>query len=161
MGAVKAVAPLIAQIRDRSQLDLYARKATRRIGVDLDIMQREVRSAHGSCTCATRTPTPRSVVSARATAGRRPASVSSPARIRMRIPAARQALEHRAAAEQRTFRIDDAVFICEQQFMATLIQIPRAINRTMFASLNEDSFRRPGVPRVVPRHSGRGRIAAG
>ncbi len=41
------------------------------------------------------------------------------------------------------FRIDDAVFICEQQFMATLIQIPRAINRTMFASLNEDSFVAP------------------
>lgn len=42
MGAVKAVAPLIAQIRDRSLLDLYSRKAVRRIGVDLDIMQREV-----------------------------------------------------------------------------------------------------------------------
>ena len=51
--------------------------------------------------------------------------------------------EHRAATEQSYFRIDDAVFICEQQFMATLIQIPRAINRTMFASLNEDSFVAP------------------
>ncbi|MDK6994313.1 hypothetical protein QP318_27110, partial [Escherichia coli] len=48
-------------------------------------------------------------------------------------PAERRALEHRAATEQSYFRIDDAVFICEQQFMATLIQIPRAINRTMFA----------------------------
>ena len=45
MGAVKAVAPLIAQIRDRSLLDLYSRKAVRQIGVDLDIMQREVRDA--------------------------------------------------------------------------------------------------------------------
>ena len=32
LGAVKAVAPLIAQIRDRSQVDLYTRQAARRIG---------------------------------------------------------------------------------------------------------------------------------
>ena len=42
MGAVKAVAPLIAQIRDRSLHDLYTRKAARRVGVDLDVLQREV-----------------------------------------------------------------------------------------------------------------------
>ena len=42
-------------------------------------------------------------------------------------PAARKALEHRDAADQSYYRIDDAVFICEQQFMATLIQVPQGL----------------------------------
>ena len=85
MGAVKAVAPLIAQIRDRSQRDLYARKATRRIGVDLDIMQREVRSTHGQLHVRDEDAYSPRVVSARATARAQASLVSSPARIRMRI----------------------------------------------------------------------------
>lgn len=143
MGAVKAVAPLIAQIRDRSQRDLYARKATRRIGVDLDIMQREVRSAHGQLHVRDEdaySPRRRFGTGNGEGAGQpRVEPGSDP----YANPAERRALEHRAATEQSYFRIDDAVFICEQQFMATLIQIPRAINRTMFASLNEDSFVAP------------------
>ena len=43
-------------------------------------------------------------------------------------PATRKALERRDAAEQAYFKIDDAVFIAEQQFMAVLIQVPRAID---------------------------------
>lgn len=65
------------------------------------------------------------------------------ARIRMRNPAARKALEHRDAADQSYYRIDDAVFICEQQFMATLIQVPLAVDPTMFASLTLSSFMTP------------------
>ena len=45
MGAVKAVSPLVAQIRDKSLLDMYTRKAARFIGIDLSIMRREVDSA--------------------------------------------------------------------------------------------------------------------
>ena len=55
-------------------------------------------------------------------------------------PATRKALERRDAAEQAYFKIDDAVFIAEQQFMATLIQVPRAIDRTMFGQLTIDHF---------------------
>ena len=143
MGAVKAVAPLIAQIRDRSQRDLYARKATRRIGVDLDIMQREVRSAHGQLHVRDEDAySPRRRFGAGNGEGAGQPRVE-PGSNPYANPAERRALEHRAATEQSYFRIDDAVFICEQQFMATLIQIPRAINRTMFASLNEDSFVAP------------------
>ena len=58
-------------------------------------------------------------------------------------PSARKALEHRDAAEQSYYRIDDAVFICEQQFMATLIQVPLAVDPTLFASLTLSSFMTP------------------
>ena len=37
-------------------------------------------------------------------------------------------IEAANAQRQSFYRIQDPVFICEQQFMATLIQIPRAIN---------------------------------
>ena len=45
VGAMKAVAPLVAQIRDRSLWDAYARKSAGRIGVDLEVMRREVMNA--------------------------------------------------------------------------------------------------------------------
>lgn len=45
VGAMKAVAPLVAQIRDRSLWDAYVRKSAGRIGVDLEVMRREVMNA--------------------------------------------------------------------------------------------------------------------
>ncbi|MCF2561622.1 DNA primase [Bifidobacterium boum] len=137
MGAVKAAAPLIAQIRDRSLLDLYTRKATRRIGVDLDIMQREVKQARRQY----------NVRDEDAYAPRRRQQVRVEERSdRENLyanPARRRELEHRDAASQTYFHIDDAVFICEQQFMATLIQIPRAIDREWFAQLTLANFMTP------------------
>lgn len=137
MGAVKAAAPLIAQIRDRSLLDLYTRKATRRIGIDLDIMQREVRQARRQY----------NVRDEDAYAPRRRQQVRIEERADRDDPYAnpvrRRELEHRDAANQTYFHIDDAVFICEQQFMATLIQIPRAIDREWFAQLTLANFMTP------------------
>ena len=142
MGAVKAVAPLIAQIRDRSLLDLYSRKAVRQIGVDLDIMQREVRDARRKL----------NVRDEDAYAPKRRFAANASAAVEPRMdqganpyanPSARKALEHRDAAEQSYYRIDDAVFICEQQFMATLIQVPLAVDPTLFASLTLSSFMTP------------------
>lgn len=142
MGAVKAVAPLIAQIRDRSLLDLYSRKAVRQIGVDLDIMQREVRDARRKL----------QVRDEDAYAPKRRFAGNAGAAVEPRVeqganpyanPSARKALEHRDAAEQSYYRIDDAVFICEQQFMATLIQVPLAVDPTLFASLTLSSFMTP------------------
>ena len=136
MGAVKATAPVIAQIRDRSLLDLYTRKAARRIGVDLDVMQREVESA-------------RRRLNVRPDDAYAPKRRFEPAPEAERDanpyanPAARRALERQDAKEQTYYRIDDAVFICEQQFMATLIQVPRAVNLTLFAQLSVDSFITP------------------
>ena len=141
MGAVKAVAPLIAQIRDRSLLDLYSRKAVRQIGVDLDIMQREVRDARRKLDVRDEdayAPKRRFAANAAAAEPRMEQGVNPYAN-----PSARKALEHRDAAEQSYYRIDDAVFICEQQFMATLIQVPLAVDPTLFASLTLSSFMTP------------------
>lgn len=150
MGAVKAVAPLIAQIRDRSQRDLYARKATRRIGVDLDIMQREVRMAHQQLHVRDEdayAPKRRfgggAGPGAGAGMGAGETGRAMPGQNPYENPVVRKALERRGASEQTYYRIDDAVFICEQQFMATLIQVPRAINRDMFASLSLSNFMTP------------------
>ena len=142
MGAVKAVAPLIAQIRDRSLLDLYSRKAVRQIGVDLDIMQREVRDARRKLNVRDEdayAPKRRFAANAAAAADPRMDQGANP----YANPSARKALEHRDAAEQSYYRIDDAVFICEQQFMATLIQVPLAVDPTLFASLTLSSFMTP------------------
>jgi len=142
MGAVKAVAPLIAQIRDRSLLDLYSRKAVRQIGVDLDIMQREVRDARRKLNVRDEdayAPKRRFAANAAAAAEPRMDQGANP----YANPSARKALEHRDAAEQSYYRIDDAVFICEQQFMATLIQVPLAVDPTLFASLTLSSFMTP------------------
>nr|WP_304355378.1 DNA primase [Bifidobacterium catenulatum] len=142
MGAVKAVAPLIAQIRDRSLLDLYSRKAVRQIGVDLDIMQREVRDARRKLNVRDEdayAPKRRFAANAAAAAEPRMNQGANP----YANPSARKALEHRDAAEQSYYRIDDAVFICEQQFMATLIQVPLAVDPTLFASLTLSSFMTP------------------
>lgn len=142
MGAVKAVAPLIAQIRDRSLLDLYSRKAVRQIGVDLDIMQREVRDARRKLNVRDEdayAPKRRFAANTAAAAEPRMDQGANP----YTNPSARKALEHRDAAEQSYYRIDDAVFICEQQFMATLIQVPLAVDPTLFASLTLSSFMTP------------------
>ena len=141
MGAVKAVAPLIAQIRDRSLLDLYSRKAVRQIGIDLDIMQREVRDARRKLNVRDEdayAPKRRFAANVAAAEPRMEQGVNPYAN-----PSARKALEHRDAAEQSYYRIDDAVFICEQQFMATLIQVPLAVDPTLFASLTLSSFMTP------------------
>ena len=141
MGAVKAVAPLIAQIRDRSLLDLYSRKAVRQIGIDLDIMQREVRDARRKLNVRDEdayAPKRRFAANAAAAEPRMEQGVNPYAN-----PSARKALEHRDASEQSYYRIDDAVFICEQQFMATLIQVPLAVDPTLFASLTLSSFMTP------------------
>ncbi|OZG62199.1 DNA primase [Bifidobacterium lemurum] len=152
MGAVKAAAPLIAQIRDRSLVDLYTRKATRRIGVDLDIMRREVNAARARLNVReddAYAPKRRFGASGGANgAGNGMAAADGTHRGEQGRnpyddPARRRALEHRDAAEQTYFRIDDAVFIAEQQFMAMLIQVPRAIDREMFGRLALASFMTP------------------
>ncbi len=132
MGAVKAVAPLIAQIRDRSLFDLYTRKATRRIGVDLDIMRREVNAMRRNL----------HVRDEDAYASKR-RFVPPQHEDKAVGPVERRAIERRDAAEQTYYKIDDAVFIAEQQFMATLIQIPRAINPEWYRQLTAAHFTAP------------------
>ena len=137
MGAVKAVAPILAQIRDRSLVGAYTRKTARKIGVDLDLLRQEVNRARRKLhvkdqdAYAVRTPH-RSAGESEGRAGHGSDDAMQRRRIQ-REDALRQGYHH----------IDDSVFICEQQFMGVLIQIPRAIGSDAFAQLSPDSFEVP------------------
>ena len=58
-------------------------------------------------------------------------------------PAARKMVERSDSTQQTYYKIDDAVFICEQQFMAMLIQVPPAIDVTLFNRLSLGNFMTP------------------
>lgn len=136
MGAVKAVAPLIARIKDKSLLDLYTRKAARRIGIDLAILQREVQSARR----AQHVPNEDAYASRQRGYDRnyereREQPQMNEARMRE--------IERGNARSQHFHRIDDNVFITEMQFMATLVQIPRAVNAELFKALTVHCFSTP------------------
>lgn len=130
LGAVKAVAPLIAQIRDRSQVDLYTRQAARRIGgVDLDMMRREVERCRRQLR----------VRDEDAYAPKRRLVQPQHADGAMTSERVRQ-IERENARKQTFYHVDDAVFIAEEQFMAVLVQIPNAIRVDWFDSLTPASF---------------------
>lgn len=137
MGSVKAVAPLIAQIRDRSLLDLYSRKAVRHIGVDLAVMRSEVESARRRL----------KVYDEDAYAPKHNLLASNITQLSDSkdelSPASRMAIARNAAQNQHYYRIDDAVFMCEQQFMALLLQVPLAFNEQLFAQLTLNNFITP------------------
>ena len=130
LGAVKAVAPLIAQIRDRSQVDLYTRQAARRIGgVDLDMMRREVERCRRQLRVRDEDAyaPKRRLVQPQHTDG-----AMTSERVRQ--------IERENARKQTFYHVDDAVFIAEEQFMAVLVQIPNAIRVDWFDSLTPASF---------------------
>ncbi len=136
MGAVKAVAPLIAQIRDRSLLDLYTRKAVRRIGIDLSVMRREVAAARRRLQVRDDDAYV-SRYNSDALGGQQLRDVQSSDQT------SRMALARSAAQNQHYYRVDDAVFMCEQQFMALLLQVPLAFDEKLFAQLTLNNFMTP------------------
>lgn len=136
MGAVKAVAPLIAQIRDRSLLDLYTRKAVRRIGIDLSVMRREVAAARRRLQVRD-DDAYASRYNSDALGGQQLRDVQSSDQT------SRMALARSAAQNQHYYRVDDAVFMCEQQFMALLLQVPLAFDEKLFAQLTLNNFITP------------------
>ena len=137
MGAIKAVAPLIAQIRDRSLLDLYMRKAVRSIGVDLAVMRNEVESAR------------RRLKVRDDDAYAQKHNVIPPFGQQIHddrnagFKASRMEIIKSSAKNQHYYRVDDAVFMCEQQFMALLLQVPLAFNEQLFAKLTLNNFITP------------------
>lgn len=134
MGAVKAVAPIIAQIRDRSLLDVYMRKTVRNIGIDLDIMRREVDSSRR----ALHVRDDDAYVS-RYRHDTQPSRISTPSAAEvMKLASARQ-----SAANQRYYQVDDTVFMCEQQFMSIVLQIPLAFHEDLLAQLTLNNFMTP------------------
>ena len=149
MGAVKAVAPLIAQIRDRSLLDLYARKAVRAIGVDLAVMRREVEYSRRRLKVRDDDAYASKYNSASSFGNQinqinqvnqiNQIKDANSANLRvLRIESMRN-----AAQNQHYYRVDDAVFMCEQQFMAMLLQVPLAFNEQLFAQLTLNNFMTP------------------
>lgn len=144
MGAVKAVAPLVAQIRDRSLLDLYTRKAVRNIGVDLDVMRKEVESARRRLHVVDEDAYSRSYSSDFAqSAMLRNSTASANANTNMNAAANRNAMLRSAYKNQSYYKVDDSVFMCEQQFMAVLMQSPLAFSGQLFAQLTLNNFITP------------------
>jgi DNA primase len=136
VGAMKAVAPVIAQIRDRSLVGEYARKAARTIGVDLAQMNTEVESARRRLGVRDEDAyAPRRRGQSFAAQLERNEEMTPGARSRQRL-----VTQRRGAAQQGYFRVDDAVFICEQQLMGAVIQIPSAVDHELFSKLDEMSF---------------------
>ncbi len=139
MGAVKAVAPLVAQIRDRSLLDLYTRKAVRNIGVDLDVMRKEVESNRRRL----------HVVDDDAYSKGYSSNVYADSRVfdqrsqSMNEAAVKTAMLRSAYKNQSYYKVDDSVFMCEQQFMAVLMQSPLAFSGQLFAHLTLNNFITP------------------
>ena len=139
MGAVKAVAPLVAQIRDRSLLDLYTRKAVRNIGVDLDVMRKEVESNRRRL----------HVVDDDAYSKGYSSNVYADSRVfdqrsqSMNEAAVKTAMLRSAYKNQSYYKVDDSVFMCEQQFMAVLMQSPLAFSNQLFAHLTLNNFITP------------------
>lgn len=153
MGAVKAVSPLVAQIRDRSLLDMYTRKAARFIGIDLNIMRREVESARRRLHIKTEDAyAPRfesqssyssySSASASASAFSGGSAVNSVSQKFMN-PAERLNIMREAYHSQSYYRIDDTVFMCEQQFMSVLVQMPLAFQESLLSRLTLNNFITP------------------
>lgn len=136
VGAMKAVAPVIAQIRDRSLVGEYTRKAARSIGMGLQQMDSEVAAARRRLGVRDEDAyAPRRQNQSFAEQLERNEEMTPGARSRSRLVAQRQ-----GARQQGYYHVDDAVFICEQQFMGAVIQIPQAVDRGIFAQLDELSF---------------------
>lgn len=140
MGAVKAVAPVIAQIRDRSLYDLYIRKAAGLIGgVGVDVMRRE----------ADRERSRLHVYDEDAYVSRERGGASryaQPTASQQRV--AQLNINRSNANNQRYFHVDDQVFMTEQQFMALLLQVPLALDMQRFTHITVDSFTVPAFRRV-------------
>ncbi len=137
MGAVKAVAPLISQIRDRSLLDLYTRKAVRAIGVDLAVMRREVEASRRRLQVHDEDAYT-SKYNSNPTFAQHFNDANS-----VNFKASQMEIMRKSAQNQHYYRVDDAVFMCEQQFMAMLLQVPLAFNDQLFAQLTLNNFITP------------------
>lgn len=135
VGAMKAVAPVIAQIRDRSLVGMYARKAARTIGIELPMMTQEVQSAARRLNIREEDAyAPRQRGGGNSFAVREE-NLTVGERSRRRLQAQR-----RGQQEQGYYRVDDTIFVTEQQLMGMIVQMPQAVDPEQFARLDEMSF---------------------
>ncbi|WP_018143145.1 DNA primase [Alloscardovia criceti] len=134
VGAMQAVAQIIAQLRDPSLLDEYARNAARDIGIDIRTMrttiQQRRRSQHVRNEDAYAQPHSFGQVN------RRDQPDFTTAQDR-------KALERYNVSNQNYYRVDDAIFATEQQMMAILVQMPWALHAQIFERMTESTFSIP------------------
>lgn len=133
VGAARAVAPILAKIRDRSLVNAYTRKAAGRIGIDVATLHQEVLAERRR----------QGVRGEDVYAQAAPMHTPSPLAPQQPDAAARHAVVRSDAANQDYYTVDDAVFSTEQQFMGMVVQLPRAFDPTQFANLTESCFRIP------------------
>lgn len=142
VGAMKAVAPIIARIRDASLVNAYTRKYAGQIGVDIKTLHQEVQTARRRM----RIPTI-DAYAPRRRAEEDPRYSSQNRDLDYSRPSNRRQLDHNNAVNQDYYRIDDTVFITEQQFFGILIQSPLAVssagNADLFQRLSERCFMTP------------------
>lgn len=139
VGAARAVAPILAQIRDRSLVDAYTRKAAGRIGMDVAMLRQAVSEERKRQHVRSEdiyAPAPET----RGFARRSMHGLAGAGQQEMVSP---QAVARFDAANQNYYSVDDAVFSTEQQFMGMVVQLPRAFDPTQFANLTENCFRIP------------------
>ncbi len=161
VGAMKAVAPVIAKIRDDSLLDSYTRKYAGQIGVSVGDLRREVLAERRR----------QRIASADAYVPRRSAygtgsyensfgygggAGSGPGGFESDRSSDSQPLDRRLfqewanrkkAIDKGYYRVDDTVFSTEQQFFGILIQSPLALtgpmNAELFSRLTRRCFTTP------------------
>lgn len=133
VGAMKAVAPIIAQIRDRSLLGEYSRNAAREIGIDITTMNREVAASRRQ----------QNIRDEDAFAQSRFTSSMRKDGPDFTTAQDKKALERYNVQSQHYYRVDDAVFAAEQNMMAVLVQIPWALKEQTFSAMTESTFAIP------------------
>ncbi|MFC0265552.1 DNA primase [Alloscardovia macacae] len=140
VGAMKAVAPIIAQIRDISLLEGYAQDAAREIGVDIREMREEVYHARRSA--GVRNEDAFAPNRQYASSGSGSSVLNAPD---FTGPLDRVSLERFNAERVNYYEMhaDDSVFTAEQQMLCVLVQIPWALDAAAFAQMTEATFTIP------------------
>lgn len=136
VGAVQAVAPIIAQIRDESLRFVYAQRVARSVGVDINMLFREVNKAHEQLRIRDMNP----YVQRQPNVGSNAGQLSSAQRAYVAMLARYDAL---SSQQYVKLPVDDTVLMCEQELLAMIIQVPLAINPQIFAHISEQSFSVP------------------
>lgn len=135
VAAMKAVAPLIARIKDRSLVDAYTRKTAGTLGIPIETMRHEVQEAvqHNHVQLE-------DIYRSKKYLGHDYEDTSREVELYAQKELEREALIRANGRQQSYFRIEDTIFLREQQFMGALIQMPKAINTQLFRYLSPQSF---------------------
>jgi DNA primase len=163
VSAMEAVAPIVAQMRDRSMMDVYIRRVAQKISVSPDTVRAEVMRFRRSLRVRDENPylpnqysrsaqqSPiETAADARITAAANPKTVHDIMdRNYMRRLVELDANKRTQAWRAPNYRIPDNVFLLEQQFLGTFLQIPTAFDQSAWTNdLTSASFAVPSFSRL-------------